>query len=68
VAVADEQGGDAVCWLHELCPTCGAVPSPDSPGRCWRCGTVEAGTADTGTADAAADLPGTEPDTGSSGG
>jgi hypothetical protein len=52
---ADAHGGDAVCWLHELCPTCGAVPSPDSPGRCWRCGTV----------DAAADLPDTEPDAGS---
>ena len=32
-------GGDPVCWLHELCPTCGAVPTPEVPDRCWRCGT-----------------------------
>ena len=33
-----DEGGDPVCWLHRLCPECGAVPSPDAPGRCWRCG------------------------------
>jgi hypothetical protein len=42
VADADDEGGEAACRLHELCPTCGAVPSPDSPGRCWRCGTADA--------------------------
>jgi hypothetical protein len=35
---ADEPGGDAVCWLHELCPECGAMPTSDQPDRCWRCG------------------------------
>jgi uncharacterized protein YqeY len=36
--------GDAACWLHELCPECGAVP--DAPAtRCWRCGYEVAGTA-----------------------
>ena len=35
---ADEPVGDAVCWLHELCPACGAMPSPGQPDRCWRCG------------------------------
>jgi hypothetical protein len=34
-----EPVGDPVCWLHELCPECGAVPSPEVPDRCWRCGT-----------------------------
>jgi hypothetical protein len=33
----DEEGGDAVCWLGQLCPECGAMPSADSPDRCWRC-------------------------------
>ena len=33
----EDAGGDAACWLHELCPECGAVP--DAPAtRCWRCG------------------------------
>ncbi len=35
---ADEPGGDAVCWLHELCPECGAMPTAEQPDRCWRCG------------------------------
>lgn len=36
---ADEPG-DPVCWLHRLCPECGAMPSEDDPdGPCWRCGT-----------------------------
>ena len=34
--------GDAVCWLHELCPECGAMPTTgptaEQPDRCWRCG------------------------------
>lgn len=30
--------GDAVCWLHELCPVCGAMPTAELPDRCWRCG------------------------------
>jgi uncharacterized protein YqeY len=38
----DDDGGDAACWLHELCPECGAVP--DAPTtRCWRCGYEVAG-------------------------
>jgi hypothetical protein len=31
--------GDPVCWLHELCPECGALPTLETPDRCWRCGT-----------------------------
>jgi len=35
----DDGGGDAVCWLHQLCPECGAMPAEDAPtGTCWRCG------------------------------
>ena len=33
-----DEPGDAVCWLHELCPECGAMPTPEHPDRCWRCG------------------------------
>lgn len=35
-----EQGGDPVCWMHLLCPACGAMPDPDQPdtGTCPRCG------------------------------
>lgn len=32
------EGGDSVCWLDRLCPECRAMPSPESPERCWRCG------------------------------
>ena len=46
-----DEPGDAVCWLHELCPECGAMPTPEHPDRCWRCGhpvgiTPSAGPAD----------------------
>jgi hypothetical protein len=33
-----DEPGDAVCWLHELCPVCGAMPTAEQPDRCWRCG------------------------------
>jgi ribosomal protein S27AE len=35
---ADDEPGDAVCWLHQLCPACGAMPTGEHPERCWRCG------------------------------
>ncbi|HVL84735.1 MAG TPA: hypothetical protein VM367_10700 [Pseudonocardia sp.] len=35
---ADDEGGDPVCWLHRVCPECGAVPGEDDRERCWRCG------------------------------
>lgn len=34
---ADEEGGEAVCWLDRVCPDCGALTSPDA-AACWRCG------------------------------
>jgi DNA-binding MarR family transcriptional regulator len=33
-----DEGGEPVCLLHVTCPDCGAVPSPEHPGQCWRCG------------------------------
>jgi hypothetical protein len=34
-----DDGGDPVCWLDQVCPECGAMPSPDERDgdRCWRC-------------------------------
>jgi uncharacterized protein YqeY len=32
-----DEGGEAACLLHELCPMCGAVPEGDR-STCWRCG------------------------------
>ena len=37
VDASEPAGGDPVCWLDRTCPECGAMPSADSPGRCWRC-------------------------------
>ena len=28
---AADEPGDAVCWLHELCPSCGAMPTAEQP-------------------------------------
>ncbi|WP_232662004.1 hypothetical protein [Pseudonocardia sp. TRM90224] len=42
--MSDEpEGGDAVCWLDRLCPECGAMPTAESPDRCWRCGAARDG-------------------------
>ncbi|MEV1292708.1 hypothetical protein [Pseudonocardia sp. NPDC049635] len=38
----DDTAGDPVCWLDQLCPECGAMPSGGGgagPRRCWRCGS-----------------------------
>jgi ribosomal protein S27AE len=39
----EAEGGDPVCWMHLLCPSCGAMPDPadgDGPASttCPRCG------------------------------
>jgi len=36
----ETEGGDPVCWMHLLCPACGAMPDPEEPdrGTCPRCG------------------------------
>lgn len=33
----DDTGGSEVCWLHRLCPECGAMPGAGEL-TCWRCG------------------------------
>jgi hypothetical protein len=43
------KAGDPVCWLHELCSECGAMPTAGSPDRCWRCDTALDGTTDNPT-------------------
>ncbi|MCD2194825.1 hypothetical protein LQ327_15750 [Actinomycetospora endophytica] len=44
----ESEGGDPVCWMHLLCPSCGAMPDPDeqdpaNSGTCPRCGEERAG-------------------------
>ena len=39
----ETEGGDPVCWMHLLCPSCGAMPDPADPAdaastTCPRCG------------------------------
>lgn len=34
---ADDTGGDPVCWLDKVCPTCGLLTATESP-TCPRCG------------------------------
>ncbi len=36
----EPEGGDPVCWMHLLCPACGAMPDPEEAGSttCPRCG------------------------------
>ena len=38
--MSDDEPGDAVCWLPQLCPECGAMPTGEHPERCWRCDAV----------------------------
>ncbi|MEI3842810.1 MULTISPECIES: hypothetical protein [Microbacterium] len=34
---AADHGGDAACWLAQVCPECGALLD-DRVSPCWRCG------------------------------
>lgn len=49
--------GDPVCWMHQLCPECGALRE-DARRECWRCGrpgegfTADSEPTDAGLADA----------------
>ncbi len=36
----DEQGGDPVCWLEQVCPECGRFREDASAERCPGCGAV----------------------------
>jgi uncharacterized protein YeaO (DUF488 family) len=33
----EERGGDPPCWLHRVCPQCGAIASTDPPTTCPQC-------------------------------
>ncbi|MGW5055623.1 hypothetical protein [Actinokineospora sp. NPDC004072] len=35
--VADDEGGDPVCWMSRVCPECGLFAEGD-PTTCERCG------------------------------
>lgn len=32
------EGGDAACWLAQVCAECGALVEAPLPAVCWRCG------------------------------
>ena len=32
------EGGDAACWLSQVCTECGALLEAALPMLCWRCG------------------------------
>ncbi|WP_280527569.1 hypothetical protein [Agromyces archimandritae] len=36
--MAEEFGGDPVCWLDRVCPECGAFAKGADAARCRRCG------------------------------
>ena len=36
--VLHDDGGDPVCWLHEVCPGCGLFIGENPPATCPRCG------------------------------
>ena len=48
-----EPAGEAVCWIGQLCPECGAMPegagAQDPSVPCWRCGTVRSQVTGDGT-------------------
>lgn len=35
--------GEAVCWLSQVCPECGALIEEQVPTKCWRCGVLVLG-------------------------
>ncbi len=35
-----ESNGEAVCWLGQVCPECGAMIETELPADCWRCGKL----------------------------
>jgi len=34
------EGGDAACWLSQVCTECGALLEAAVPMPCWRCGLI----------------------------
>jgi len=33
-----EEGGDAACWAHRVCPECGRLNEAERPEICEACG------------------------------
>jgi uncharacterized OB-fold protein len=50
--VRGPDGGDAACWLSEVCPDCGALNETPT-GPCWRCGAPRGENDTGGTSDPA---------------
>jgi hypothetical protein len=38
LALGSDAGGDAACWLVQVCTECGALIEAPLPAVCWRCG------------------------------
>jgi rubrerythrin len=36
----EPEGGEAVCWLHRVCPECGRLVEEEPPTRCPDCGAA----------------------------
>lgn len=36
--VADDEAGDAPCWLNRVCPECGRLNAAAHPEACEACG------------------------------
>ncbi|HEU5007683.1 MAG TPA: hypothetical protein VFT67_11960 [Jatrophihabitantaceae bacterium] len=37
-AAVTEEGGDAACWAHRVCPECGRLNEAERPEICEACG------------------------------
>lgn len=37
---APDEGGDAACWAHRVCPECGRLNDAERPVRCEACGAA----------------------------
>lgn len=48
-----DEGGDAACWLDQVCEECGRLRERSGPGRCEHCGAVTEPGAGAGPAAAA---------------
>lgn len=35
-----DSGGDAACWAHRVCPTCGRLAGEERPVVCGECGSA----------------------------